>query len=828
MVTLLRLRMAERNLVREYRRQGKKEYWHQREKARRRQFWATAFKYRIRFGARSTVESIGILWDAFTTVLRWFVIGALSISAVVAFESVIARYLLPSIVLNGKIDHPLTGFVPIAVQVSASLLGFYLASVGIVLGTSYHDVSVDVRSLVLSNVRTKWQLKTIGAAIGIGLALLLLHPLVAITFGYMTVSIYVVLVAFSGWAFIQLAFGAFHLFNPTELAKEPLRELYRVVTQLDSRHLLHDDTTLAATARRANGDLHVLAELVNLIGRRTLVDQGALARTVQHLLRLIELFAEKKHLLVPTSGWFFTEHVYPKWVESDPSMMLIALQTSTHLDPKQEPVVDWFERQSAELAAAALRACVDANDQDSALIITRSATLTAARLAQQFRIDDAIMIAEVVRDACWTGQSDNEAARTVAAEPPWLLTNILLGWEHALNSWPKEVEIAVEKSDRHLHKAPVVSTRGPKRVWEAAQRLHNEIKAELAIEGHRLTPDWYLKSALADECIQAISENVDQLPDLLKSFTNPTYRPQSSKVEVAIALQSLQTVQKAKLLAETIPNAVVSLEQLTLGQDKQSHEGLLDSVRTIETPLLVRIANAITELCPQRSSSEPDMFGEALFTLKYHLEQEIAIGKTNDLQDRFEQAILATFKMHRHIMSNYQSSIYRVNVSVFDSIIDLLELSGLSLVYEVLRDDESSNRVCQAWESWLEKDGRTMAPAILSVLDIADGVLSSSHISILRHQWNLRLSDKIREAGYARPEYFPGNAPLPWNAPKLIKMLDLTSLFSDSKIYPRTIFAAEIIAQFAEDSEEQLRIRPGLIHYYKEKDNFDKDDMEGC
>ena len=788
--------------------------------------------HRIRFGVRNAGEGIGMLWGALVTVLRWVVVGVLALIVVVAIESALVHFVSSSIVLDSKTAPLLTGFITVAVQVSASLLGFYLASVGIVLGTSYDNVSAEVRSLVLGNARTKWRLKTIGSAIGIGLALLLLQPLITISFGYITVLLYVVLVTLSGWAFIQLAFGAFHLFNPTELAKEPLRELHRVIIRLESSELLEDDKALTAIALMANRDLRILAELVNLIGSRKLVDRGALARTIQCLLNLVELFSEKKHLLAPTSGWFLTEPVYPKWVEADHSMMSIALKTSMHLEPKMEPIVDWFERRSAELVVAALRACVDANDQVSALTITRSVILTVQRLAQRLSFDDAIMIAEVVRDACWTDQGDKEAASAVAIEPPLLLANILLGWKHALNSWPKEVKAAVRNSEWHRVKVSAVSARGPKRVWDVAQRLHREVHAELAIEGHRVTPDWYLESTLAAECILSIREFADQLPILLKSFTCPTHSLSSSKVKVAVALQSLQTIRKAELVVEAIPQAVASLEQLIRGHDKQSCpelKNLLCRVSASEEPLLRRIANSVTELNPDQASSEPDLFGEALFRLNHHLEQEIATGESDNLQRRFQQVILASFKMYMYMKATYRPPTYRVHVANLNPVLDILELSGLAIIYEVLRSDDSAEQVRQAWKSWLEESGKAKALEILDILDVAEGSFPPvSDSSIVRFAWNRRLSDKIQKAGYWPSQYCPGVSLPSWNAPRFIKMLELNSSFSNSRIYPRTIFVARLIVQFAGEPEEKLRARPGLRHYYEESDILDKNDLEAA
>ena len=61
---------------------------------------------------------------------------------------------------------------------------------------------------------------------------------------------------------------------------------------------------------------------------------------VERLLFQIRVYANRKHLLAPTSSWFPREPDYPKWVESGYIETKIALDTSTPLQPRTEPMTD--------------------------------------------------------------------------------------------------------------------------------------------------------------------------------------------------------------------------------------------------------------------------------------------------------------------------------------------------------------------------------------------------------------------------------------------------------------------------------------------------------
>ena len=803
----LRWRSGPRDLRRELRQQSTEGYWRHRKRAQSRRFWLVKQAYTIGSLVSRAREHVGIVRSAILPLLRAFAIGGLVITAALAIEQVLTNYAaLP--LIPGADSLPLVGAFPtLAVQVSASLLGFYLASVGIVLGTSYRDVPADVRVLVLGSARTRLYLASIGMSIGAGLALSLLQSL-GILFGYLTVTLYTLLVVFSAWAFVRLAFGAFNLFNPIVLGDEPLQALYRAIDRLGSKGLLGDEAVLRATSQEADRALGILANLIKVTSERASVDQNGLVRMVEYLLVWVQFYAKRKHLLAPTSAWFTLEPAYPRWIETEHSTISIALKTSTPLQPRMEPVTDWLERRSAELAAAALKACVDADDRNSALRITRAVGSTAQTLAQCHRLDDAITFAGIVRDRCWTLQSKNAAGVAVAAEPPLILANLLLGWRDAIASWEKEIRETVVSTEWDRVNTKVVQIRGSTRVWNAAQRLLREVHAEHEIEGRRVTPDWHLRFALADASILSLREFTDQFPNLLDDYFGGAALARSSPtVKAATAAQALQALAKAELVAHTVTQAVQDLASLRPGQDQQpteDFESLLERVQTRRSPILERVAEALTELRPERSQSAPDLFGEALFTLVHHTEQAIATGDVTLVKRVFLKILAATMILEEHIVSTYKPPTYEYNTAMLDPIVDLLELSGLALIYQELRDDRSADPIRVAWGTYVQslENPEDAAKHVLDTLDLADGGFSFgiSPRSIARTEWEMRLSKQIVEAGYALPDYLPFGDQPTWTGPPLIKILGVSESMPSIHLPPRAIFAAEVIGPLSGES----------------------------
>ena len=733
----------------------------------------------------------------------------------------VASWLVPS----GADPPPLSAFPTLAVQVSASLLGFYLASVGIVLGTSYHDAPSGLRSLVLRNPRTELELKSIGAAIAAGLTLVLLQSL-GVPYGYVTVLAYVVLVLLGGWAFVQLAFGAFDLFDPVTLAGEPLAALQRTFNRIGSRGLAGDEAVMRAAASQADRTLRVLAELIEWKSRRESESPEDLALLVELLLDQVRSYAGRKHLLIPTSAWFLREPLYPRWVETGYSETSIALQTSTPLQPRMEPANEWLERRSAELVAEALEACVVADAQESALRITRAIARTAQTFARSSRFDDALVLSGVVRDRCWASRVENKTAFVVAAEPPVIMTSLLLGWREALESWRDEIDAAVAAIRWDRSNTSTAAIRGPARVGTAAQRLLREVQAELEIEGRRVTPNSYVEFALAGEFFAVLRGFTEECPErLTEYFAGPGAPPSSPALEAMIGTQALQTLTKAELVVHAIPRVVDDLSALRGGRDPLPTEELGDlagSIQTVRFAVLGRVADAITQLQPEQSTSGPDLFGEAWFNLVHHAAQAIASGDV-DLVDRvFSQILTGTYALHDYVVSTYQPPTYEVTAGHFDPMIDTLELSGLAVIYEVLRGDGSARSVREAWTTRIKASGRTEESArqILNLHDMATAgfPLQMTPRSVARSEWSLQLAKRIIEEGYARPRYFPLDDRPRWNAPSLIRMLGVDESMPRALLDPRVIFAAEVLGPLSGETEDALRSRPGLKRYFEARD----------
>ena len=773
----------------------------------------------------------GMLLTAFWALSRASLFGGLLVASILGVEWLLVHKVGFGLIPSGETPPPLGIFPQVTVTVIAAFLGFYLATVGIVLGNAYEEVSARVRALILNSEQTSFHLGAIGLAIGAGLFLVLLQSLGVLSYGFLTLGAYAMLVGLAAWAFWRLAAGAFNLMNPVVLAGEPLRNLGRAIDFLDSDGFLSDDAVLNGVARSADASLKVLAELVELTQKRDSVDRSDLALMVAILCIAIEEYAERKHQLSPESGWFLRVTSYPRWIEAGHTERSLALETASPLQVKFEPSVDWLERRAAELIVATLHACVATDDRDAALRVLDSAGRAARSLASFGRIDDAMAFLRDIRDGCWNLQTENGTASAIAGQPPVLLVSVFLGWDSAVEAWPKEIARVVNETEWDNWKTRKVEIRASARVWTAAQRALQDVRAEHDIEGRRMTPDWYLRSALAWECVLSIREFADQVPSMIREYVSPQAVSQLEPEARALAgLQSFQLLERAAESGRTLSGATEELNALHQGHEPLPTgevDSLSQKLGEIRPAVLEQIAGALVDLTPVQGKSDPDYFGQTFATLVHQVEKAIAEGNDDIVGRTFRQLIRGTFAYHEHVINVYKPPTYQFTPAILSPMLDLFELSGLALVYAALRDDGSAEPILDAWSGWLgtNDESRKRALMFIGVLEVAAADLS---VSPARTEWQSKVVHRVRDAGFAIPSfpYLQTNQQRFQAVPRLVRMLGVSDDWEFLSLDAYELFAGEVIAPATRLSPDELRERPALTRYFEQHDLIERQNLD--
>ncbi|RJQ08846.1 MAG: hypothetical protein C4558_07260 [Dehalococcoidia bacterium] len=712
-------------------------------------------------------------------------------------------------------------FPKLAAEVTASLLGLYLATVSIVVGTVYQDVSADIRSLVLGGSGTLRRLRLTGAALGVGLFLVLLESL-SVPFGMISLGAYALLLAFAALAFGQLAFGSLNLLDPLALVSEPLSQLARSLNRLDRLAGSHD-ALRRREARRIQHQLHLLSQIVRLSQKRAAISTSRLTGLARNVANALVIYSQERRRIPADSGWHLPAANYPRWVESDNSTTDLAIRTGIPLQGKEEPDLFWLEAALGGLMAEVLAATVAAADRDAALTVSSLTASSAAQVAALRYPDAADVYCRAVTRMCWDMQIDNDAGRAVQGEPPTLLMSRLLGWGQGIEQWPQEIE---DSAPEIATDATVGVVRGPRRVLRAVGDLRTQLEAEIVIEGKRISPAWFIRMALADSAIFAIREYCRDLPRAVRehsSLSGPPNQPATNVV--ALCTQSIQLLEKAQLTLTRMASVLPSFEAFRGGNppvETPEIDTARSEVAAIRKRVFGQLAQQLPQLTPSRDRSEPDWFGDAHYRCLHELADAVAVGDAESVRSLFPAVMSASLRLDSYVRTTYTAPTYQVNSAVLDPLMDLFEVSGLALIYGEVRQDESARPIVETWDRLLtnQTDKQELPRTYLNLLDISRWGLGVgiSPRSVTRTTWEMRLSNDMVARGFARPRYSPFSEHEQWEAPEIAKLLGINEDYPSVSIEPRVFFAARVLAPLSGESDAELRKRPELRRYYEQLD----------
>ena len=169
------------------------------------------------------------------------------------------------------------------------------------------------------------------------------------------------------------------------------------------------------------------------------------------------------------------------------------------------------------------------------------------------------------------------------------------------------------------------------------------------------------------------------------------------------------------------------------------------------------------------------------------------------------------------MLETYRPPTYQLTPGTFSPFLDIIDLSGLALVYESIRGDQSAEPVRRAWSNWINncQSPQDRAVTIMDTLDYTS--MSYDPMSVMRIEWEKRATQEIIKAGYAVPEppMFGFDEIPKWDAPSLIRLMGVSEYMPSFYLKPYVLFAAKVISSLSGEDEETVRERPGLKRYFE-------------
>lgn len=611
--------------------------------------------------------------------------------------------------------------------VGGTLLGLYFAAMTVVFSGAYVDATSDVRRRLVfdraGTLYTKLVTTMVVASLAVvGMDLLGRRPAVA------TVLAVTLVAVLSSVSLLTVGARAFGLFDPVGLGPMIRLDLNRWVHEARGQGLGSSDTSFQAYyQRQANLALGTLSSLTDVVARRSDRDSDSLVQMGSHLLGAWLDYANSKSAIALDSRWFRKRYQHREW-RNETFGIDIALQTGTHLPPDEVGDEHWVE---TELAAPLSRACAGIaarrEIETTSQLLQRVNRLLEA-LGQRLQIDEARQLWSSFAESCLpeieksAGSPEHSRWAMVVTDLLALAPiSIVVGIAQRIASFD-EAYVA-ERVDAILRGSRQAG-RGPAALDRKLDWLRQGIEFELAVEGARITPRWWLIEEASRSLVEFCCEMLPKIVGGYESMTSAhgAALSKSAKLQAIASFRALELFAKLSVHAETVGIACASLSSARkLTGDPWPDtgvDGMQGRVSTLRRAVIRTIAAIAPKLGIENGTigDEPDFFGRANAVLVDEVFRATLRGDAEEIRAIFPSAFLSALQAYDKLRAKLDTSsephhLYSQMLMATNPLVDLLELSGYALLASEVGHPQVWKEFESVWSSYLEKNADVVAHA---------------------------------------------------------------------------------------------------------------------
>jgi len=591
---------------------------------------------------------------------------------------------------------------------------------------------------------------------------------------YSGAGVILILSAFGVFGFVRLGKMYFNFLDPTRLWTPIFNDFEYWLEQVQVKKGNWDEPVIQEHARKqSKKKINALRNLWEYAKDTKNLREKPLVKLLKKIIVLLyEYQSEIKPKIPPNSLWYEKKYEQQDWYSTDYFSLEVAQETGTSLQPKESKEKFWVEKELFPLVLKTLDLNLVRQNFDHVLDILNHTRMYFKAMVQRGEVDQAFERFGSLRNRFidYLDQTDKERIdkenRKKLVAILDLLSRIIIDsfyltfiekGENLENgelreklketNWSKDEEIFDLGLDPAL--LPKVQT------------LQEKLKYELDLEKSKVTPDWYIVDTINRFLIEKFLENAksvisgsisefDKLKDRLKD-NHPW-------LLASVLSREREFVKKWKNTNEQISRAWKKPKEKRIDPntewssfDLEKYNSQFEELRCNNLKLSGKVIDPL--LRDPKSNNLPDYPGEFLDTLG----NELFLNLTNCNQqflDLFPFYMNGSLLKYNLLMSNSRPDTKNRHqvVNDADPLLDLMELSGLSLLFsEFHKDCKIWKFVREMWDGVLydgEKKGNpeevNLATVLRSILALRKINLANTQREMLRTRWRQEAKEFIQ------------------------------------------------------------------------------------
>ena len=666
--------------------------------------------------------------------------------------------------------------------ISGVFIGLYYAAISMVGSSIYTKVPNNIKDLLAQDIVGNFYLRLLSFLTFLGLVLIAMR-VGGIAPIYSAVPTMTLLSGVGIISFVKLSPRAFYLFDPTELSSQLFTQLWRHSETVKAGKFRWADKNFQHHAyKQASLSLDTLYTLSDITSRETHLQSKPFLNLSQNIIKFLIDYEHIKKEIPSDSMWYEQKYKHPDWYKTTDSLILIAHQSGTALQPKTINNKEWVEGRVIPILKNYLFINLKAERYTDIIDFARYISIYLSVLTKNGKVDRALEILEDLRENVLdviASESKEELVTSEVLEKLAIIerfsimpTSIALAYREYVEKFDVE-DISKKLSNINWNKnVDLYKHEFPSYLLPRLESLKSKLRFEISTEGHCISPIWYQSELLLQVEAEIFVENTNSLisksTNLYKSWierTTETKHPwlasavMSSEWEFWHKIGPQLEIWKAKwnsmsgnLKIKGLPWAKFEGDTLKMASQQR------------QTELVKLISMQIMKVTTfKKPESFPDYAGQFLHIVG---EQSFDALLENDdilLKDIFRSYFYGCTLQFESLKPTSTDWHYQHGLKIaLAPLLDLIDISGYAkLMADYHGNDQLWKIVVDVWNEYFENNTPKLS-FFATAISFSTASLDISHRSVLRSSWKMKinkwLSDIQHHKVKARGDVSPGSA----------------------------------------------------------------------
>jgi len=485
------------------------------------------------------------------------------------------------------------------------------------------------------------------------------------------------------------------------------------------------------------------------------------------LLNLLSEYISDSRKIPSLSMWFPRKRVFQEWGFTSSIQTDIAMRTGTTPQPEEVPDYLFVCKSISRMVRRSLEGFLDRKDYSELTAVLFKVYQVSGKLGENLAIEEAQHLLREVRDVLFSDENglrvieknDRAQAMSIASIYGTCLLNLAISASQSLESRSVE-EILTAYMDLKSRGAKQLYHHGhPREILRHLEEFHQRLLFEQKTEGKICSSDWFLVEHVARRYADYIWGMSEQLVSSLNEYY---IEPIEGLMKLGVVWttaellrSSIETIKKIgfRITAMAKLHEKLSAHAVTKEDWRPTDYTMLaKKLKGMEGELLQKVAHIGPQLASGVDVGEvPDYAGIFRAYIGDALVSKMATQEVNRFELLFDGFFKTTLEIVEHHIKKKDNHFLKPHTKIaFDTTLDLLDLSGLALLFSELHGSSFFDIVKKEWDAYFGEcpDGKLAIEFFYGSISMALQLPVLSPSGTGRFNWERSFIRAMANAGF--------------------------------------------------------------------------------